>query len=102
MRKTLPRRLPRSIALLTCLALLACQPTSSLLVHPEAAQLNLRAPDIFNARLETSKGEILVEVHRDWSPHGADRFYNLVRAGYYDDTRFFRVIEGRWAQFGIN
>jgi len=44
----------------------------------------------------------LIEVHRDWSPHGADRFYYLVRAGYYDDSRFFRVIQGRWAQFGIN
>jgi homoserine O-acetyltransferase len=44
----------------------------------------------------------MIEVHRDWAPHGADRFYNLVRAGYYDEARFFRVIEGRWAQFGIN
>jgi cyclophilin family peptidyl-prolyl cis-trans isomerase len=41
-------------------------------------------------------------VHRDWAPNGADRFYNLVRAGYYDDTRFFRVDKDRWAQFGIN
>src|SRR5262249_53263567 len=53
-------------------------------------------------RLETSKGEILIEVHRDWAPIGVDRFYNLVRAGYYDQARFFRVIKGRWAQFGIN
>ena len=52
--------------------------------------------------METSKGEIVIEVHRDWSPHGADHFCNLVRAGYYDDTRFFRVIQGRWVQFGIN
>jgi peptidyl-prolyl cis-trans isomerase A (cyclophilin A) len=44
----------------------------------------------------------VIEAHRDWSPHGADRFYNLVRAGYYDDSRFYRVIKGRWAQFGIN
>ncbi|HET9802841.1 MAG TPA: peptidylprolyl isomerase, partial [Candidatus Acidoferrum sp.] len=53
-------------------------------------------------RLETSKGIILLELHRDWSPHGADRFYNLVRAGFYDEARFFRVIKERWAQFGIN
>jgi cyclophilin family peptidyl-prolyl cis-trans isomerase len=52
--------------------------------------------------LETSKGNMLIEIHRDWSPHGADRFYNLVRAGYYDDARFFRVRAARWAQFGIN
>jgi cyclophilin family peptidyl-prolyl cis-trans isomerase len=52
--------------------------------------------------LETTKGPITIEVHRDWSPHGADRFYNLIRAGYYDNSPFFRVIAGRWAQFGIN
>jgi len=44
----------------------------------------------------------VIEAHREWSPHGADRFYNLARAGYYDDSRFYRVIKGRWAQFGIN
>jgi len=76
--------------------------TPSLLLHPDAAELNRRAPNVFDVRLETSKGEIVMEIHRDWSPHGADHFYNLVRAGYYDDTRFFRVIQGRWAQFGVN
>lgn len=60
------------------------------------------APRVFDVRLETSKGTILIEVHRDWASHGADRFYNLVRAGYYDGDRFFRVIRGHWAQFGIN
>jgi len=87
---------------LPCLVLLSCESASSLLLHPDAAELNRRAPDVFDVRMATSKGEIVIEVHRDWSPHGADHFYNLVRAGYYDDTRFFRVIQGRWAQFGIN
>jgi peptidyl-prolyl cis-trans isomerase A (cyclophilin A) len=87
---------------LPCLVLLSCESSSSLLLHPDAAELNRRAPDVFDVRMETSKGEMVIEVHRDWSPHGADHFYNLVRAGYYDDTRFFRVIQGRWAQFGIN
>ena len=64
--------------------------------------MNVRAPAMFDVRLETSKGPIVIAVHRDWAPHGADRFYNLVRAGYYDGARFFRVIRGRWAQFGIN
>jgi homoserine O-acetyltransferase len=64
--------------------------------------MNRRAPEIFRVRLETNKGAMLLEVHRDWAPHGADRFYNLVCAGLYDDARFFRVIKGRWAQFGIN
>jgi len=78
------------------------QSNLSILLNPEAPEMNLRAPSQFHTRFETSKGNILVEVRRDWSPRGADRFYNLVRAGYYDDTRFFRVIQGRWAQFGIN
>ncbi len=64
--------------------------------------MNARAPAMFDVRLETSKGPIVIAVHRDWAPRGADRFYNLVRAGYYDGARFFRVIRGRWAQFGIN
>ena len=64
--------------------------------------MNCRAPDVFDVRLGTSKGFMFIEVHRDWSPHGADRFYNLVRAGYYDHSYFFRVIKGHWAQFGIN
>jgi len=45
---------------------------------------------------------MLWEFHRSWSPHGVDRFYQLVRSGYYDGNRFFRVVPGRWAQFGIN
>jgi cyclophilin family peptidyl-prolyl cis-trans isomerase len=53
-------------------------------------------------RLDTSKGAIVIAVHRDWAPRGADRFLELVRAGYFDDSRFFRVVKGQWAQFGIN
>jgi len=60
------------------------------------------SPPEFRVRLETTKGAIVVEVHRDWAPLGADRFHELVIAGYYDDNRFFRVVTGRWAQFGIN
>ena len=75
---------------------------SSFLLEPDAGEMNRRAPDVFGVRLETSKGDMLLEVHRDWSPLGVDRFFNLVRARYYDGVRFHRVIEGRWAQFGIN
>jgi len=53
-------------------------------------------------RLETTKGPIVVEVHREWAPHGADRFHELVTTRYFDDNRFFRVVRGQWAQFGIN
>ena len=60
------------------------------------------APSQYAVRLDTSKGPIVIEVHRDWAPHGADRFYELVTSGLYDDNRFFRVVAGKWAQFGIN
>jgi len=60
------------------------------------------APARYNARFETSAGTFVVEVHRDWAPLGADRFYELLQSGYYDDARFFRVIPGFMAQFGIN
>ncbi len=61
-----------------------------------------KAPDTFKAKFETSKGTFVVTVHRAWAPLGADRFYNLVRGGFYDDCRFFRVIDGFMAQVGIN
>jgi homoserine O-acetyltransferase len=77
-------------------------PATQLLLTPTAREMNRRAPELFRVRLDTSKGTILLELHRDWSPQGADRFYNLVRAGFYDQARFFRVIKERWAQFGIN
>jgi peptidyl-prolyl cis-trans isomerase A (cyclophilin A) len=67
--------------------------------HPAFAA---QAPDSFRARFETSKGTFVIEVHRAWAPRGADRFYNLVRSGYYDGTRFFRVLPGFMAQFGIH
>ena len=72
------------------------------LLNPDGPEMNRRAPELFDVRLETSKGVIAIEVHRGWSPHGADRFYNLVCAGYYADSYFSRVIKGKWAQFGIN
>jgi peptidyl-prolyl cis-trans isomerase A (cyclophilin A) len=53
-------------------------------------------------RFETTKGAFVVQVHRDWAPRGADRFYNLAKAGFFDDVRFFRVISGFMVQFGIH
>lgn len=70
------------------------------LMNPAA--LNERAPAVYKADFDTSKGLFVIEVHRDWAPAGADRFYNLVKNGFYDNTRFFRVITGFMAQFGIN
>ncbi|MEX0590616.1 MAG: peptidylprolyl isomerase [Xanthobacteraceae bacterium] len=70
------------------------------LANPSA--LNEKAPATFKARFETSKGAFVIQVNRDWAPNGADRFYNLVKNGYFDDARFFRVMPGFMAQFGIN
>jgi len=78
----------------------AKKPTVNPLLEPST--LTAKAPDVFTARFETSKGPFAIEVHREWSPNGADRFYNLVSNGYYDDTRFFRVISGFMAQFGVH
>lgn len=64
--------------------------------------MNRRAPDVSHVRLETTKGIIRLEMKREWAPLGVDRFYNLVRNGYYDDVAVFRVRAGMWAQFGIN
>jgi len=61
----------------------------------------LAAPQNYRVRLETTKGAIVIEVHREWGPLGADRFHELVTARYFDDNRFFRVVKGQWAQFGI-
>jgi peptidyl-prolyl cis-trans isomerase A (cyclophilin A) len=66
------------------------------------AALTEQAPATFTANFDTSKGLFVVTVHRDWAPNGADRFYNLVKNGFYDDVRFFRVIDGFMAQFGIH
>jgi cyclophilin family peptidyl-prolyl cis-trans isomerase len=59
------------------------------------------APNDFRVRLDSSKGVIVIAVHREWAPNGADRFYELVTSGYYDEARFFRIRKGTWAQFGI-
>lgn len=60
-----------------------------------------RAPERFRVRFETTKGAFVIECTRAWAPLGADRFYTLVTSGYYDDSAFFRVVEGKWTQFGI-
>lgn len=83
--------------------LAAQQPAPGLLLRPcDAPEFTAPAPEAFAVRLETNRGVILLDAHRAWAPRGADRFYNLVRAGYYDDNRFFRVVANRWAQFGIH
>src|SRR3954470_11843941 len=72
-----------------------------LIVAVASIGLGAQAPSDFRVRLDTSKGPIVIAIHRDWAPRGADRFRELVESGYYDDARFFRIRKGTWAQFGI-
>ena len=94
----------RSIAVallaLAPVVLLAQDADKSKLKTPSA--LTEQAPATYKAAFDTSAGKFVIDVHRDWAPKGADRFYNLVKSGYYDDCRFFRVISGFMVQFGIN
>jgi peptidyl-prolyl cis-trans isomerase A (cyclophilin A) len=90
-----------SAMMVLAVAAVACaQPASGGLKNPGA--LTETAPAVYKAKFETSAGTFVVEVHRDWAPLGADRFYNLVKNGFYDDCRFFRVVSGFMVQFGIN
>jgi peptidyl-prolyl cis-trans isomerase A (cyclophilin A) len=66
------------------------------------AALTEQAPNAYKVKFDTSKGAFVVDVRRDWAPNGADRFFNLVKNGYYDNVRFFRVIFGFMVQFGIH
>jgi cyclophilin family peptidyl-prolyl cis-trans isomerase len=87
----------------------AVQSAKALAERSPTEQLNARlkrsryqtSDSNYTVRLETTKGAIAVAVHRDWAPRAADRFHELVTARYYDDSRFFRVVKGQWAQFGI-
>jgi cyclophilin family peptidyl-prolyl cis-trans isomerase len=89
---------------------LAAVLTLGILATPLFAQGNLgnpaalteQAPATYKARFDTNKGAFVVDVRREWAPVGADRFYNLVKSGFFDDSRFFRVISGFMVQFGIN
>jgi peptidyl-prolyl cis-trans isomerase A (cyclophilin A) len=68
----------------------------------DPSKLTEKAPDTFKAQFETTKGKFTVEVTRSLAPNGADRFYNMVRSGYFKDIAFFRVVPGFMVQFGVH
>lgn len=68
----------------------------------DAAILKLKAPETFRAEFVTTKGNFTVEVYRNWSPLGADRFYQLIRTGYYNNSLVFRVVKDYLVQFGVS
>ena len=105
----------RAIAAAALLALSACSndpcrapapppltAADSVLLQPESAAFRQRPPDTFHVVLATSKGPLTLEIIRAWAPLGAYRFYNLVRNGFYDGSRFYRVVPGFVAQFGTS
>lgn len=76
-------------------------PDRALLLMPDDPAWEQAAPSEFRAIFETSAGRFVIAVERSWAPRGADRFHNLVRHGFYDDSRFYRVIEDFIVQFGL-
>ena len=93
----------KAIATATALAVLAsATPALAQGKLADPAALTEKAPASYKVKFDTSKGVVVIQVNRDWAPNGADRFYNLVKNGFYDEARFFRVISGFMVQFGIN
>ncbi len=73
--------------------------------HPgllDPSQANEKAPAQYKVKFQTTAGDFVAEIYRDWAPLGADRFYNLVKIGFFDDTGFFRIVPGFIVQFGLN
>jgi peptidyl-prolyl cis-trans isomerase A (cyclophilin A) len=96
------RRMILSLASCAVAASLAGPALSQHAKLMDPAGLAEQAPASYKARFETSKGTFVIQVTRSAAPNGADRFYNLVKNGYFDDVRFFRAIAGFMVQFGIN
>jgi peptidyl-prolyl cis-trans isomerase A (cyclophilin A) len=92
----------RSLMLLAAVGLLVPGAASAQEALTNPSGLAETAPGVFRARFETSRGAFVIEVHRAWAPLAADRFYTLVKHGFYNGTRFFRVRPGFMAQVGLH
>jgi peptidyl-prolyl cis-trans isomerase A (cyclophilin A) len=88
------------VTLCACIATGVAAAAPPQLLHPET--LNAKAPSTYRVSFKTTKGTFVVTVHRAWSPRGADRFYNLTRARFFDGVTFFRVVKNFVVQFGIS
>lgn len=110
MQQSFPTRRARSLALATITitaAGTACTGadgagTDPRLTKPDPTVLASPAPDSFKVAVESSRGNFTIVARRDWAPRGVDRFYHLVELGYFDETRFFRVLRGFMAQIGLH
>ncbi len=91
-----------AVLALALMAMIGCSSPEPVKKELTAVQKNEKAPDVFQVNLDTSKGPVVIEVHREWAPLGADHFYSLVKTGFYNDARFFRVVRNFVVQFGIS
>ncbi len=93
----------KSYAAVACLLLAGCSaPPENKPAAPAKAAQREPVPEVYRVNLDTSKGAVVVEVTRAWAPHGAEHFFELVKTGYYDGDRFYRVVPRFVVQFGIN
>ncbi len=97
----LPDRLGPAVLVLSLALVAQTAERADALRDPAHPLWSRPSPAVWRAVFETTKGKFVLEVTRALAPRGADRFYHLIETGFYDDSRFFRVIQGRFAQFGI-
>jgi peptidyl-prolyl cis-trans isomerase A (cyclophilin A) len=99
------RQIAFALAVAAALGLAGCLPSTETKKEEKPAPAAARqepVPGVYHVQLDTSKGLIDLEIHRDWAPRGADHFYELAHAGFFNDARFFRVVRDFVVQFGIN